>query len=119
MDIDVNTARRTLAELKKNGETELAAMRRDLRKIAEEESPVTKLTYAVNGIAEAEGYLSTITRLEEIAEKNPRRLTHAAIQIVTQTPGDTFSGRANDVRRAHGDGVKKALQDLRTHILRL
>lgn len=74
-----------------------------------------RLAKAVNEVAEAEGVLTIVTLAENLAKigKTKDEITIAVFEQVTSPSDDTWSGRANDVRRAKADGMKTAAQAVR------
>lgn len=71
------------------------------------------LANVLNAIAEAEGYLSTITTVQSIYDGHGReRVTAWLLRTVSNGPDDTWSGRTNDVRRSRFNGILRCVQDL-------
>lgn len=64
---------------------------------------------AANTMAELEGRMVVAARLVNIAERDLGDVyaVRALTEMLTMGPRDTWSGRGNDVARAHHDGIRQ------------
>lgn len=83
----------------------LASARARLAKEASEgQVDSERLDQSVREIARIEGRLQ-VTHLQDHIE-DPAQLERAVVALLLKSPGDEWSGRGNDTRRAHNDGLR-------------
>lgn len=62
-------------------------------------------------LAEAEGAARAWGTIGMAVEHDPENGVPAAIDLLRQSPDDTWSGRTNDIKRAYNDGIRKVAGD--------
>ena len=73
-----------------------------------------ELAKLVNDLAAAEGARAARWRVEAAFNRGGEEAAmREKIDLLSAYPNDTWSGRANDVRRAFNDGQRDAIRDLR------
>ncbi len=71
-----------------------------------------------NQVAQLEGELTVYNRIPKVDERpltNPE-MQQLAFLIMANGPDDQWSGRGNDARRSHFDGVRKAAEAINDSI---
>lgn len=87
------------------------AARQELAVTARTATP-EQLAKLVNTVAYTEGYHTTRDTLRTVVERRGVQAARGvALRLANADPDDTWSGRANDVRRAKADGVRQAIAD--------
>lgn len=68
----------------------------------------------VNNIAEEEGKLQARWEYRNALahDASPDAIRRHLTRLITNSPGDEWSGRRNDVRRTHNDGLRKEVADI-------
>lgn len=71
------------------------------------------LAKLVNSLAAAEGraYVRAMIRDGLAQWATPDAIKYGILRLALSNPDDTWSGRANDVRRAYADGVREEVRD--------
>lgn len=113
----MRTPAETIAKNLETANRDVAGCRQLLADRVTEGRRAEDLTTALNGLAQAEGAQRLWARLNQAVE-NPSRGEEfnetVALRLVAgmlaQGADDSWSGRGNDVNRAHFDGIRSAAQ---------
>lgn len=93
----------------------LTRLRQSLAAAAADQRP-EDLSYAVNELAKAQGYVEASEHIDYALnhEDGGKQAAIAeALGLLVRGPDDGWSGRTNDVRRSYFDGVRVAIDDRR------
>lgn len=101
----------------------LESVQHKARVMAEQARPASSSDWAAyaNELAEAEGQAQTWARFRNVVDYAEREhltldksmVQEIALDMLSNGADDGWSGRTNDVKRAHFDGVRKAVSNTR------